>query len=315
MYFFFIMYIYMSGEEENYDSDSSVNTEDMNALLANKPSYDGGVERSSKKKEKVKVKIENADLIVKKTKTKKPSKPVLEDIETEIESEITNEIVEEEVKVKPKKETKPKKERSPAQKAAFEKLLAKNKEKQNMKKKIIEEHIEKHPIVKKSAGRPKTKPEKPQVLTKEITKVIYMIPNEDNSGYIETKNPKPLSERQLKKIDNEKKIKEQEVELGKKLYRTKKGTVDMRSKNNRTQAQIDNSKRLVELNKKRAADRKLEKEKKMKSMISEEVKDSMIDVVTKPIQQVKKERAERKPVITQEQQQAYNFKQHKNLFC
>ncbi len=252
----------MSGEEQNYDSDSSVNTDDMNELLQGKPTYDGGVERSSKKKEKVKVKIENADLIVKKTKTKKPSKPVLEDIETEIETEITNEIVEEEVKVKPKKETKPKKERSPAQKLAFEKLLAKNKEKRDTKKKIIEEHVEKHPIVKKSAGRPKTKPEKPQVLTKEITKVIYMIPNEDNTGYIEKKNPKPLSERQLKKIDNEKKIKEQEVELGKKLYRTKKGTVDMRSKNNRTQAQIDNSKRLVELNKKRAADRKLEKEKK-----------------------------------------------------
>ena len=315
MYFFFIMYIYMSGEEQNYDSDESVNTEDMNELLQGKPTYDGGVERSSKKKEKVKVKIENADLTVKKTKSKKPSKPVLEDVETEIESEITNEIVEEEVKVKPKKETKPKKERSPAQKAAFEKLLAKNKEKRDTKKKIIEEHVIKNPIIKKSAGRPKTKPEKPQVVTKEITKVIYMIPNDDNSGYIETKNPKPLSERQLKKIDNEKKIKEQEVELGKKLYRTKKGTVDMRSKNNRTQAQIDNSKRLVELNKKRAADRKLQKEKEMKSMISEEVKDSMIDVVTKPIQQVKKERAERKPVITREQQDAYNFKQHKNLFC
>ena len=89
----------------------------------------------------------------------------------------------------------------------------------------------------------------------------------------------------------------------------------MRSKNNRTEKQIENSKRLVELNKKRAADRKLEKEKKMKSMISNEVKDSMIDVVTKPIQQVKKERAERKPLITPEQQQEYDMKQHKNLFC
>jgi len=184
-----------------------------------------------------------------------------------------------------------------------------------MKKKIIEEHVSKNPIQKKPAGRPKTRPDKPPVVTKEITKVIYMIPNEDNTGYIETKNPKPLSERQLKKIENENKIKEQEVELGKKLYRTKKGKIDMRSKNNRTEKQIENSKRLVELNKKRAADRKLEKEKKMKSMISDEVKDSMIDVVTKPIQQVKKERQERKPVITQEQQKEYDMKQHKNLFC
>jgi hypothetical protein len=296
----------MSNEEENYDSDESVNTDDMNELLVNKPTYDtaGGVERSSKKKEKV--------IMDKKSKSKKS------EIETEIvESEITNEIVEDVVdeEIKSKKIVKPKKERSPAQKAAFEKLLAKNKEKQNMKKKIIEEHVIKNPIVKKPSGRPRTKPEKPQVVTKEVTKVIYMIPNEDNSGYIETKNPRPLSERQLKKIDNEKKIKEQEVELGKKLYRTKKGTVDMRSKNNRTQAQIDNSKRLVELNKKRAEERRNKKKEDMKSMISEEVKDSMIDVVTKPIQQVKKERAERKPVITREQQDAYNFKQHKNLFC
>jgi len=302
-------------EQENYESDESVNTEDMNELLQGKPTYDGGVERSSKKKEKVKVNLKDSDIVIKKPKNKKPSKPVLEDIETEIESEINNEIVEEDVKIKSKKESKPKKERTPAQKAAFEKLLAKNREKRDMKKKIIEEHVSKNPIQKKSPGRPKTRPDKPQVLTKEITKVIYMIPNEDNTGYIETKNPRPLSERQLKKIENENKIKEQEVELGKKLYRTKKGTVDMRSKNNRTEKQIENSKRLVELNKKRAADRKLEKEKKMKSMISDEVKDSMIDVVTKPIQQVKKERQERKPVITPEQQKEYDMKQHKNLFC
>ena len=295
----------MSNEEENYDSDESVTTEDMNELLSNKETYDtaGGVERSSKKKEKV--------IMDKKSKSKK-SEIVKSEIESEIVEDVVEDVVEEEVKSK--KPVKPKKPRSPAQIAAFEKLLAKNKEKQNMKKKIIDEHVEKHPIVKKPSGRPRTKPEKPQVVTKEVTKVIYMIPNEDNTGYIEKKNPRPLSERQLKKIDNEKKIKEQEVELGKKLYRTKKGTVDMRSKNTRTQAQIDNSKRLVELNKKRAADRKLEKEKKMKSMISDEVKDSMIDVVTKPIQQVKKERQERKPTITPEQMQAYEYKQHKSLF-
>ena len=53
----------------------------------------------------------------------------------------------------------------------------------------------------------------------------------------------------------------------------------------------------------------------MKEMISDEVKDSMIDVVTKPIQQVKKERQERKPTISPEQQKVNEFKQHKNLFC
>jgi len=292
----------MSNEEENYDSDESVTTEDMNELLSNKPTYDGGVERSSKKKEKV--------IMDKKPKSKKTE--VVEN-ESEVVNEVLEELVEEEVKSK--KPVKPKKERTPKQKEAFEKLLAKRREQRDMKKKIIEEHTEKHPIVKKPPGRPKTKPDPPQVVTKEVvTKVIYMIPNEDNTGYIESANPKPLTERQLKKIENEKKIKEQELEIGKKLYRTKKGNIDLRSKNQRTEKQIENSKKLVEFNKKRAADRKLEKEKKMKSMISEEVKDSMIDVVTKPIAQVKKERAERKPVITPEQQQEYEYKQHKSLF-
>ena len=308
----------MSGEEQSYESDESVTTQDMNELLKGKDTYDNGVERSSKKKEKkekVKVKLENADIVIKKPKSKKTKEDLLE-TESEITNEIVEPIIEKEVKeVKPKKESKPKKERTPAQIAAFEKLLAKNKEKRDNKKKIIEEHVSKNPIVKKPAGRPKTKPDKPQVVTKEITKVIYMIPNEEGTGYIEKKNPKPLSERQLKKIEEEKKIKEQEVELGKKLYRTKKGTVDMRSKNNRTEKQIENSKRLVELNKKRAEERRNKKKEEMKSMISNEVKDSMIDVVTKPIQQVKKERQERKPVITPEQQKANEYKQHKNLFC
>jgi len=72
-------------EQENYESDESVNTEDMNELLQGKPTYDGGVERSSKKKEKVKVNLKDSDIVIKKPKNKKPSKPVLEDIETEIE--------------------------------------------------------------------------------------------------------------------------------------------------------------------------------------------------------------------------------------
>lgn len=302
----------MNNEEENYESDETVGTEEMNELLQGKPTYDGGVERSSKKKEKVKVNLKDADVVIKKSKTKKPSKPVIED---QIETEIENEVVEEQIEVKPKKEVKPKRERTPAQKAAFEKLLAKNKEKRDMKKKIIQEHTEKHPIVKKPAGRPKTKPEKPQVTKEVVTKVIYMIPNEDGTGFIEKKNPKPLTERQLKKIEEEKKIKEQELELGKKLYRTKKGKVDMRSKNQRTQAQIDASKRLVELNKKRAADRKLQKKEEMKSMINEEVTNSMVDVVTTPIEKIKQKKVERQPVITPEQQAVNEMKQHKSLFC
>jgi hypothetical protein len=290
-------------EQENYESDESVNTDDMNELLANKPTYDtGGVERSSKK-EKVKVNLKDSDIVIKKPKSKK-SKEVLQEVESETVNEIVEPVViEKEVKLKTKKP------RSEKQIAAFEALRQRQmlKKEENLKikeAKALEES-------KKKPGRPKTK----EIIHKVTEKIIYMIPNKDGQ-YEPVKNPKlKLTKKELQREENLKKLEEEEVSIGHKLLKKRNGSQDMRSKKTRTQAQIDASKKLVEANKKRAADRKLQKEKKMKEMISDEVKDSMIDVVTKPIQQVKKERAERKPVITKEQQDQYNFKQHKNLFC
>jgi len=289
-------------EQENYESDESVNTEDMNELLQGKPTYNtSGVERSSKK-EKVKVKIDNADIVIKKGKSKK-SKEVAPEVESETVNEIIETPVSEEVKPKTKKP------RSEKQIAAFEALRQRQmlKKEENLKlkeAKALEES-------KKKVGRPKTK----EIIHKVTEKIIYMIPNKDGQ-YEPVKNPKlKLTKKELEREENLKKLEEEEVSIGHKLLKKKNGSQDLRSKKTRTQAQIDASKKLVEANRKRAADRKLEKEKKMKSMISDEVKDSMIDVVTKPIQQVKKERAERKPVITPEQQKEYDMKQHKNLFC
>lgn len=291
-------------EQENYESDESVNTEDMNELLANKPTYDGGVERSSKKKEKkekVKVKVENSDTV--KSKKKKPSKPVIEDIETEIEPQ--NEIVEEKVEVK----TKPKKPRTPAQIKAFEALRERQKKRKEDNLKLKEEKaIEES---KKKPGRPKTK----EVIHKITEKIIYMIPNKDGE-YEPVKNPKlKLTKKELEREENLKKLEETEVSIGHKLLKKKNGSQDMRTQKKRSQAQIDAAKKLVEANKKRAEERKKNKKEELKGLISDEVKDSMIDVVSKPLAQVKKERQERKPVITPEQQKAYDMKQHKSLFC
>ena len=49
--------------------------------------------------------------------------------------------------------------------------------------------------------------------------------------------------------------------------------------------------------------------------MKEEITDTIIDVVSKPIQQVKQERKARRPVITEEEKNAYIFKQQKSLFC
>jgi len=290
-------------EQENYESDESVNTEDMNELLKDKPTYNtGGVERSSKK-DKVKVKIDNADIVIKKSKSKN-SKEVVPEVVEETVNEIVEPVVEKEVKP-----TKTRKNRSEKQIDAFEELRESQMKKKEENLKLKEEKaIEKK---KNKVGRPKTK----EIIHKVTEKIIYMIPNKDGV-YEPHKNPKlKLTKKELQREENLKKLEEEEVSIGHKLLKKKNGTQDMRSKKTRSQAQIDASKRLVEANRKRAEEKRNKKKEELKEMINNEVKDSVIDVVTKPIQQVKKERAERQPVITPEQQALNEMKQHKSLFC
>ena len=62
-------------------------------------------------------------------------------------------------------------------------------------------------------------------------------------------------------------------------------------------------------------DKKRNKKKaELKEMINDEVTNSMVDVVTTPIEKIKQKKVERKPVITEEQKKEYEFKQHKSLF-
>ena len=116
------------------------------------------------------------------------------------------------------------------------------------------------PVKKK---KPKGRPPKPleeklakQTIVKE--KIIYMIPNE-NGGYDKVKN-KQLTARDIKKIEEEKKITEMEKELGKKLLRKSNGKLDKRSigEKTRTPAQIEATKKMLAANeKRRAAQREL----------------------------------------------------------
>jgi len=273
--------------------DESITTEEMNAVV-NEETFEEieikGVERKNHKK---KVPVVKSD---KKVKSKKLEEPADEIIEPEIKNKELK-------KLKAEKEKKPMSEKK---KAAIEKLVENNKKRAEQRK------------LDKEEG----KPVKPTKHTKEIIKtekIIYMIP--DNSGgYKEVKNPPKLTKKDIKRHENELEVQKQEELIGRKLIRKKNGTTDKRSSNTkavRTPAQIAASKKLVELNKKRKEDRLNQKEQKEKIKIEnmkEEITDTIIDVVSKPIQQVKEERKARRPVITDEEKKAYILKQQKSLF-
>ncbi len=275
------------------DSDESINTEDLNEILETKKETVGGVERSSPKKEKKEVKT-------KKVKTEKDLGEVKEEVK---------EVVEEVVEEKPKKVKKP---RTQAQIEATKRLVEANRVKRenNKKEKKVEEVKEVEKVEeKKPKGRPRTHTK--EIIKKE--KVIYMVAN-DRGGYDEIKNPKPLGKRDLKKIELEEQAKKEELELGKKLIRRKTGAVDKRSKNTRSEKQIENAKKLVAFNKKRKEDKLKQEQENLNKVIKDTVTDTVVDVVSKPISVVKQERKERKNIITDEELKQYEFSKKKSLF-
>jgi len=269
--------------------DESINTEDMNEYL-NEETFEEvevkGVERKTHTK-KVPV-----------VKTDKKPKPKKEVVVEETENNI-------EVPIKKKA----KKPMSEAKKLAIQKLVENNKKRAEQRK------------LDKEEGKP-VKATKPKTHTKEVIKkekIIYMIPD-DSGGYKQVTNPPKLTKKDIKKHENELEVQKQEELLGRKLVRKKNGTADKRSSNTkavRSPAQIAASKRLVEMNKKKKEDRLKLKEQKEKSKmedIKEEISDTIINVVSKPIQQVKEERKAKRPVITEEEKQAYIKQRRKELF-
>jgi len=147
---------------------------------------------------------------------------------------------------------------------------------------------------KATRGRPKLTPEEKKA-TKVVIKEkrIYMV--KDENGEYKEEKIKPLTERQLKKIELEKKNTELEIEMGKKLVRTKKGKVDNRSSKERTPAQIAHSKKLVELNRLRREKRKTENKESLDKSIDESVKKSIVQVITAPKEMIKEVKPEWKP--------------------
>jgi len=161
-------------------------------------------------------------------------------------------------------------------------------------KKIIENEVQDEELlspVKKKKGRPaKTEHEKleEKLSKKTIIKerVVYMIPDE-SGGYKEVKN-KQLTARDLKKIEERKKAEQMELELGKKLLRTKNGKVDKRSigEKTRTPSQIAATKAMLEANKKRREAQKELKDMKKEIKTKEVVKEALNEVIYKPSKKV-----------------------------
>jgi len=268
--------------------DESITTEDMNELL--------DLDRSE---EFVEVEIKGVE---RKTHTKKvkKQKPVVEEAPPPVVEEAPPPVVEEPKKKKPMSE---------AKKAAIAKLV------ENNKKRAAQRRLD------KEQGKP-VKEMKPKRHTKEIIKtekIIYMIPD-NNGGYTEVKNPPKLTKKDIQKHENEIEVQKQEELLGKKLVRKKNGAADKRSSNTkaiRTPAQIAASQKLVALNKKKREDKlkAIETKEKLKmENIKDEITETIIDVVSKPIQKVKEERKARRPVITEAEKKAYILKQQKSLF-
>ena len=208
-----------------------------------------------------------------------------------------------------------KKERTPAQKAATEKMLQARMAKKKLKETpepVIEETVENEIIeeapkknisqarikainknneTKKISGaivKSNVKKIKKQIMKempmKEIYKerVIYMIPTQN--GFIESDSIPRLSKKEIQKMDNEDMVSKKELEIGKKIIRKKNGTADNRSKP-RTEKQIAANKKLGELSKQR----QLKKKEDKKSELNKEIKSALIDVVSRPIEQTKKE--------------------------
>ncbi len=147
---------------------------------------------------------------------------------------------------------------------------------------LNEETIKEVKKPKKPKGRPKKPIEEKlakQVITKE--KIIYMVQN-DKGEYEKAKNPK-ITARELKKMELQKEKERKEIELGKTLQTRKNGKVDNRSAKQRTPAQIEATKRLVEANKKRREEKSKYKKEESKQVIKESVR----EVVNEPFYQPK----------------------------
>ncbi len=289
----------MSGDE----SDESINTEEMNENIESKKSSVERIKPKPKRKMSEK-QLENLRLGREKREANKKKKE--EDKLSESKTEI---------------KTKPKTEKPKVKKGKKTETQPLVKELDN----VVNEIVEKEPViesvieepeapVKKTRGRPK-KPEseKGKVVERTIVeKHFYLAPIGENGAY-EPVSVKKITPKNVHIHENIQKSKDL-MEQDNTTYKLKKnGQIDKRSANRgdkklRTEKQIAAAKALGQRTKEKYAKLKEEKEKKLKHTIE----DTIIDVVSTPIQKVKEKKMEERKSL--EQKQKEQMQKSKSLF-
>ncbi len=262
------------------ESDASLDTEELNEIKDSIKDTFEEVEVKGVEREPIKKKVK---------KLTKEEKKEIDEYNSSfgVEPQYQNEILEEEEKPVKKKRVMTDKQKE-ALKAGREKAILnkKNKKVEKINKNIKD--LEEVEYTKKVKGRPKTK----EVIKTE--KIIYMIPNKETGEYEKVTNPPKLTAKDLKRIETEKKAREQEIEMGKKLTRRKNGQIDKRSSrtlnNGRTEAQINATKKMLEANKKRREEKNKIKKEETTQIMKKEIKSSIVEVVSQPVEEIKKKR-------------------------
>ncbi len=165
------------------------------------------------------------------------------------------------------------------------------------RRKGAEKTIERQPTAKqpvaKRAGRPKDTPlqlenkaeqKKREKYAKKVVKTtkekyIYMMPNDDG-GWERVRAPKPISNKEMRKIENEKVALKKEEELGRKLTRLKNGKPRMPRE--RTQKQIDAFKKCREARAVKQAVKKGVQKVEQKQNLKEVVKEAVVEIAKQP---------------------------------
>ena len=257
--------------EEEYMSDDSQNTEQLNEVEEGdvyETVIKKGLDRKTTKQ--IKVKKSKPIPIPKKNNNKKVNKEIEEEVLEEVVNE--NEILEPVVK-----------EKTISQKR-LEHLA-----------KAREAKANKLTIKKTAIKQIKRQVQKEMPLrTVEKTKIIYMIPTDN--GFIESDSVPRLSKKQMRYLDNDEVVSKEEEEIGKKIIRKKNGTADNRGKlsGDKLEKARERGRKLAEANKLKRELKKKEKDE----TLGAQVKKAMVDVVTKPISELKKSEPE-KPKTTQ----------------
>jgi len=290
----------MSGDE----SDESINTEEMNQNIEEKKS---SVER------------------IKPKPKRKMSEKQLENLRLGREKKAANKKIKEEQKAE-EKEMKEYNKSYGVKPEKKEKNDGDKKTKKTKKDKIPEpepepepepiqnEIVEPEAPVKKTRGRPpKPQSEKGKVIERTIIeKHFYLAPIGENGAY-EKVSVNKITPKNVKKFENIEKSKELMEEHDTTYKLKKNGQIDKRSANRgatkqRTEKQIAAAKALGQRTKEKYQKLKEEKEKKLKHTIE----DTIIDVVSTPIQKVKEKKMEERKSL--EQKKKKKMLKSKSLF-